>query len=118
MMLEAIEKRCGALRASETIEMLTDNGSAYTAKETIIFARQLNLKSCFTPVKSPQSNGMSEAFVKTFKRDYVYINPLPNVETVLKLIAEWFEDYNENHPHSGLKMRSPREFRSAQTATA
>jgi len=118
MMLEAVEKRFGALRASEAIEMLTDNGSAYTAKETIIFARQLNLKSCFTPVKSPQSNGMSEAFVKTFKRDYVYINPLPNAETVLKLIAEWFEDYNENHPHSGLKMLSPREFRSAQTATA
>lgn len=118
MMLEAVEKRFGALRAPETIEMLTDNGSAYTAKETIIFARQLNLKSCFTPVKSPQSNGMSEAFVKTFKRDYVYINPLPNAETVLKLIAEWFEDYNENHPHSGLKMLSPREFRSAQTATA
>lgn len=118
MMLEAVEKRCGALRAPETIEMLTDNGSAYTAKETIIFARQLNLKSCFTPVKSPQSNGMSEAFVKTFKRDYVYVNPLPNAETVLKLIAEWFEDYNENHPHSGLKMRSPREFRSVQTATA
>ena len=118
MMLEAVEKRCGALRAPETIEMLTDNGSAYTAKETIIFARKLNLKSCFTPVKSPQSNGMSEAFVKTFKRDYVHINPLPNAETVLKLIAEWFEDYNENHPHSGLKMRSPREFRSVQTATA
>lgn len=118
MMLEAVEKRFGALRAPEKIEMLSDNGSAYTAKETIIFARQLNLKSCFTPVKSPQSNGMAEAFVKTFKRDYVYINPLPNAEKVLKLIAEWFEDYNENHPHSGLKMRSPREFRSAQTATA
>ena len=45
IMLEAVEKRCGALRAPEPIEMLTDNGSAYTAKETIIFARQLNLKS-------------------------------------------------------------------------
>lgn len=59
MMLETVEKRFGALRAPETIEILTDNGSAYTARETIIFARQLNLKSCFTPVKSPQSNGMS-----------------------------------------------------------
>ncbi|WP_370343423.1 integrase core domain-containing protein, partial [Pararhodobacter marinus] len=36
----------------------------------------------------------------------------------LGLIAGWFEDYNDNHPHSGLKMRSPREFISAQTATA
>lgn len=118
MMLEAVEKRFGTLRAPKTIEMLTDNGAPYTARETTIFAQQLNLKSCFTPVKSPQSNGMSEAFVKTFKRDYVQINPLPNAPTVLKLIAEWFEDYNENHPHSGLKMLSPREFRSAQTATA
>lgn len=118
MMLEAVEKRFGDLRAPKAIEILTDNGAAYTARETIIFAQQLNLKSCFTPVKSPQSNGMSEAFVKTFKRDYVQINPLPNAPTVLKLIAEWFEDYNENHPHSGLKMLSPREFRSAQTATA
>ena len=74
MMLEAVEIRFTALRAPETIEMLTDNGSAYTAKETIIFARQINLKSCFTPINSPQSNGMSEAFVKTFKRDYVHVN--------------------------------------------
>ncbi len=29
--------------------------------------------------------------------------------------GSWFEDYNENHPHSGLKMRSPREFIRAQT---
>jgi transposase InsO family protein len=23
----------------------------------------------------------------------------------------WFEDYNEYHPHKGLKMMSPREYR-------
>ena len=23
----------------------------------------------------------------------------------------WFEDYNEYHPHKGLKMKSPREYR-------
>lgn len=61
---------------------------------------------------------MSEAFVKTLKRDYVQVMPLPNAETVLGLIDNWIEDYNDNHPHSGLKMRSPREFIAAQTATA
>jgi transposase InsO family protein len=45
------------------------------------------LKSCFTPVKSPQSNGMSEAFVKTLKRDYVRANPLPDAKTVSSLIG-------------------------------
>lgn len=118
MMLEAVEKRFGGYRAPHPVEMLSDNGAPYTARDTRIFARQLGLKPCFTPVKSPQSNGMSEAFVNTLKRDYVRVTPLPDAETVLRLIAGWFEDYNENHPHSGLKMRSPREFIAAQTATA
>ena len=69
------------------------------------------------PVKSPQSNGMS-AFVKTLKRDCVRVNPLPDAETVLSLIADWIEDYNENHPHNGLKWKSPREFIRAKTETA
>jgi putative transposase len=98
--------------------MLSDNGSPYIANDTRIFTRQLGLKPFNTPVKSPQSNGMSEAFVNTLKRNYVNITPLPDAATVLGLIDEWFEAYNDNHPHSGLNMRSPREFIAPQTATA
>ena len=118
MMLEAVERRFGGYRAPHPIEMLSDNGSPYIARETRIFAGQIGLKCCYTPVKSPQSNGISEAFVNTLKRDYVRITPLPNARAALDSIDGWFEDYNENHPHSGLKMRSPREFIAAQTATA
>ena len=118
MMLEAVERRFDGYRASASVEMLSDNGSPYIARETRIFAAQLGLKPCFTPVKSPQSNGISEAFVNTLKRDYVRVTPIPNAEIAMQAIARWFEDYNENHPHSGLKMRSPREVRSAQIATA
>ena len=118
MLLEAVEKRFGSYRASETVEVLSDNGSAYTAKETRIFARQLGLKPCFTQVASPQSNGISEAFVKTLKRDCVRVNPLPDAETVAGLIGDWIEDYNDNYTHSGLKWRSPREFIKAKTETA
>jgi len=52
-------------RAPQPIEYLSDNGSAYTAKETRDFANALNPVPCFTPVRSPESNGMSEAFAKT-----------------------------------------------------
>lgn len=118
MMLKAVETRFGTYRVPQPVEMLSDNGSPYTAKDTRVFARQLGLKPCFTPVKSPQSSGISEAFVRTLKRDYVQVTPLPSAEVVLGLLPSWFEDYNSPHPHSGLKMRSPREFIAAQTATA
>ena len=114
LMLEAVEARFDDLRAPAPIEWLSDNGSPYTATETRRFAAQLNLIPCFTPVASPESNGISEAFVKTFKRDYVRVHPIPDAATALDEIAGWFEDYNDNHPHSGLRMRSPREFRRAQ----
>ena len=118
MMLEAVEKRFSTGRAPHAVEWLSDNGSPYTARETRQFAGQLNLMPCFTPVKSPESNGLAEAFVKTFKRDYVRVNPLPNALTVLRLLDRWFKDYNENHPHSRLGMRSPREFIQAKLETA
>jgi transposase InsO family protein len=114
MMLEAVERRFAAIRAPHAIEHLSDNGSPYTAKETRHFAAALNLKPCFTPVRSPESNGMSEAFVKTFKRDYVRVNPLPDAQRALRQIAGWIADYNDVHPHSALRMRSPREFIRAQ----
>lgn len=118
IMLEAVETRFGGMRAATPVEMLSDNGSAYTARETRTFARQLGLKPCFTPVRSPQSNGISEAFVHTLKRDYVRVSPLPDGPTALTSLAGWIEDYNNNHPHSGLKMRSPREHRALVSATA
>ena len=115
MMLEAVESRFAAIQAPHALEWLTDNGSVYTAHETRAFATTLNLVPCFTPIQSPESNGISESFVKTFKRDYVRVNPLPDAITALRQIAGWFLDYNENHPHSGLKMSSPREFMRAQS---
>ena len=53
------------------------------------------------PVRSPESNGIAEAFARTFKRDYARVHPLPDAATVLRQIAGWFDDYNDSHPHSG-----------------
>lgn len=88
MMLQAVESRFfGSSRTPHAIEHLSDNGSAYMAKDTLDFAAVLNLVPCFTPVASPESNGLCEAFVKTFMRDYVGVNPLPDALTVLRHIA-------------------------------
>ena len=101
IMPEAVERRFGTCRAPSVIEMLSVNGSPCIATETKVFARQLGLKPCFTPFHRPQSNGISDAFVKTPKRDYVQATPLPDAQTVPELIGAWIEDPNDNHPPSG-----------------
>jgi transposase InsO family protein len=113
MMLAAVERRVGTDRAPHPVEHLSDNGSCYTAKDTRDFAVAPGLVPCFTPVRSPESNGMSEAFVKTLKRDYARVTPLPDARTALGLVDGWIADYTTIHPHSALRMRSPAEFRAA-----
>jgi putative transposase len=117
LMAETVENRFGpSVKAvPHPIEWLSDNGPIYTAHATRDFGRSLGLLVCNTPSYSPESNGMAEAFVKTIKRDYVYVNELPSAAAVLAQLPVWFEDYNEFAPHKGLKMKSPREFRIASS---
>ena len=119
LMVESVERRFARVaRLPHVVEWLSDNGSCYTARETVAFAQDMGFVSCFTPVRSPESNGMAEAFVKTFKRDYVYVHDRPDAKTVMSQLHQWFEDYNEYHPHKGLKMKSPRQFIRSQLLTA
>ena len=114
MLIEAVEKRFGAVEgvpAGHCLQFLSDNGGAYIAHETRHIARSLGLTPVNTPVCSPQSNGMAESFVNTFKRDYVSRMDLTDAMTVLAQLPAAFEHFNEVHPHSSLKMKSPREFR-------
>lgn len=111
LMVATVEHRYGRVnRVPEPIEWLTDNGSCYTARDTRTFARDIGLVPRTTPVNSPQSNGMAEAFVRTLKRDYVRVNPRPDARTVIEQLPGWLTHYNEVHPHRALGYRSPREF--------
>lgn len=110
LMLECVERRFASHSSPHQIEWLNDNGSCYTAKETKAFASYLNLNVCYTPVRSPESNGMSEAFVKTIKRDYVYVNSRQTADHAMRMLPVWIDDYNEKAPHKSLGMLSPREF--------
>ena len=116
LMVASVEARFGRVnRLPRTIEWLSDNGSGYVAKETRAFARDIGLEPLTTPVTSPQSNGMAEAFVRTIKRDYARVNPMPNARTVIEALPIWFDHYNAIHPHSALRYRSPREFIAAHS---
>ena len=114
LMLAAVEHRFGSVnRLPVTIEWLSDNGGCYLAGKTRSFARDIGLEPRTTPIESPQSNGMAEAFVRTIKRDYVRVSPCPDANTVMQQLSIWITHYNEVHPHKALGYRSPREFIAA-----
>ncbi|WP_208488838.1 IS3 family transposase [Escherichia coli] len=116
VMLGAVERRFGNELPASSVEWLTDNGSCYRANETRQFARMLGLEPKSTAVRSPESNGIAESFVKTIKRDYISVMPKPDGLTAAKNLAEAFEHYNEWHPHSALGYRSPREYLRQQAS--
>jgi transposase InsO family protein len=69
LMIKAVERRFASTKTSHPVEWFSDNVSAYIAKATMAIA--LGHRLAFTPVRSPESNAISEAFVKTLQRDYV-----------------------------------------------
>ena len=52
LMLSCVEARFGTTRTPHPVEWLSDNGSAYIAKETARTATALGLRLAFTPVRS------------------------------------------------------------------
>jgi putative transposase len=92
LMVACVERRFGSTRTRHPVEWLSDNGSAYIAKETAQIATALGLLLAFTPVRSPEQRRLG------------------GVREVLRLLPGWIEDYNTVHPHSGLRFLSPREF--------
>jgi len=112
LMSEAVRTRFpNASKVPEPIQFLSDNGGQYTALDTVIRAEKLGLTPITTPPASPQSNGMSEAFVNTLRRDYADTADRSSAAAVLAQLPIWFDDYNNVAPHSALGMRAPAEYR-------
>ncbi len=111
MLREAVFQRFGEARArARGIEFLSDNGPEYTSHRFQPFVQAMGLVLCHPPRRSPESNGLAEAFFGSFKRDYVYQACLETMEDVARQVPGWIEHYNHQAPHSALGMRAPADF--------
>ena len=106
-MVTCAERRFGISNAPRPVKWLSDNASAYIAKDTLDTATALGLKLCFTPIRSPESNWPCGCLREDIQTELCRSRRTPRH---LALLPAWFEDYNEVHPHSGLKFLSPRQF--------
>jgi putative transposase len=111
MVREAIFQRFGWETGRACgIEFLSDNGPEYASQRFRQVLEGLGLVACRTPCRSPESNGIAEAFFGSFKRDYVYQSCLETLPDLEEQVPRWIQDYNEVAPHSALGMRSPAQF--------
>lgn len=110
LMQDSVLKRFNDVKVPHKIQWLSDRGTIYRAHITRKAAYELGLLTCYTAPYSPSSNGMAESFVHTIKRDYAYMADCKDAETVLKMLPDWFADYNQVAPHSALSMMSPLEY--------
>jgi putative transposase len=117
LMRQAVFARFGSAGPPSPVQWLSENGSVFTALDTITEAERLNLVPITTPVASPESNGMAEAFVNTLRPDYVDGADLSTGTKVIEQMAGWIADYNGFAPHSALGERSPAEYRREWVTT-
>lgn len=111
MVREAVFRRFGVEKEKATgLEFLSDNGPEYVCHKLRGILQGFGMVVCHTPRRSPESNGLAEAFFGTFKRDYVYQGELESFEEVGRKLPGWIGDYNEVAPHSALGMESPAQF--------
>lgn len=110
LLRDAVHTRFGAARAPVPCEWLTDNGAVFTVLPTVLVAEHLGLVPITTPIASPESNGMAEAFVPTDDLDGADLT----ATAVPQALPGWIADYNTEAPHSSLHMLSPVAWRRAQ----
>ena len=112
LMVTWVERRFGATRTANTVEWLSDNGSAYTGQGHARHGHRpwpaARLHAGPLARKQRHRRGVREDPQVRLCQGH----PAPGCQTILGLVSAWIEDYNTSRPHSGLRMLSLREFRA------
>jgi transposase InsO family protein len=90
-------------------DVVTDNGSQFTAKEFKDLIRRFVFKHIRIRWYHPESNGLVERFHRS-TREALGDAELRNLSQARELIGEWIQEYNEKRLHAGLGYLTPAEY--------
>lgn len=83
-------------------QLLTDNGSAFRAKEFAKACQQLGIRHRFTRPYRPQTNGKAERFIQSALREWAYGFTYQNSSERTQALEHWNHHYNWHRPHQGI----------------
>lgn len=90
--------------------IVCDNGPEFISQNLDIWAYQNNVQLKFIQPGKPVQNAYIESFNGKFRDECLNQHWFLNLEEAKYEIEKWRKDYNENRPHSSLKMKTPNEF--------
>lgn len=90
--------------------IVCDNGPEFISQNLDIWAYQNKVELKFIQPGKPTQNAYIESFNGKFRDECLNQHWFLNLEEAKREIEAWRKDYNENRPHSSLKMKTPNEF--------
>jgi len=108
---EAVINRFGSEQeVPEDLELLTDNGSIFLARDFQDQMDEYGIGQTFTPYECPSANGLAERFIKTVKEEKTWHFVFESMEEAEEAIREFIQEYNEERLHSSLDYKTPAIF--------
>jgi putative transposase len=93
------------------LSLRMDHGPQYTADDFINQVRYWGINISFAFVSEPETNGVSERFIRTMKEQAVYGRVFRNVQEVREALNKFVTLYNEQWLLEKNKGRSPSQLR-------
>lgn len=90
--------------------IVCDNGPEFISQNLDIWAYQNKVDLKFIQPGKPVQNAYIESFNGKFRDECLNQHWFLSLEDARQEIENWRKDYNENRPHSSLRMKTPSEF--------
>ena len=109
--MSALERAIAKRRPGPGLVHHSDRGVQYASGEYVALLNQHQMVPSMSRPANPYDNASCESFIKTLKREEIYVSRYENLEQ-LRANVEIFIDeyYNKQRLHSALGYRSPEEF--------
>jgi len=97
-------------RPTESLELRSDNGCHYGAKDFRHELRRLGITHTRTMVNTPKGNSVVERFFRSLKEECVWQKQFRNFAEAKTDVDAWISRYNQERPHQTLKYETPQRF--------
>jgi len=87
--------------------VMTDNGSAFLAKEFAATCERLSVRHKRTRPYTPRTNGKAERFIQTLLREWAYRFSYDSSEERKRWLTPYLHFYNYHRAHSALEYNPP-----------